>query len=340
MEEYIETLTRAIPHASEILNGYMSGLDDLAKGELQFYKGNLKQAGDLIDRALRNAEAHRQYDIQNRALFYLIRIAVAKENYENIGKLFKALESQLDNDEYAFRFTSYDIICAWHYSVLGQPRSVPAWLKREFSHESIGTFIAGFGNFAKTRFYYADKRYYELLSFIDSGRGTDSILFGKLEMKVLEAACHYQIKDAESAMSSLKEAYDLALSNELVMPFIELGKDMRTLTAAAMRDNRRDIPRKWLEMINRKAATYAKRLTGVVSEYKRINRISDDVRLSARETDVLSDLYNGLSRSEIAANQNLSINTVKMVLNTIYAKLNANSVADVIRTALDRKLIR
>jgi DNA-binding NarL/FixJ family response regulator len=55
---------------------------------------------------------------------------------------------------------------------------------------------------------------------------------------------------------------------------------------------------------------------------------------------VLSDLYNGLSRSEIAANQNLSINTVKMVLNTIYAKLNANSVADVIRTALDRKLIR
>jgi LuxR family maltose regulon positive regulatory protein len=63
------------------------------------------------------------------------------------------------------------------------------------------------------------------------------------------------------------------------------------------------------------------------------------VRLSARETDVLNDLYNGLSRSEIAANHNLSINTVKMVLNTIYAKLNANSVADVIRTALDRKLI-
>jgi LuxR family maltose regulon positive regulatory protein len=339
MEEYIETLTRAIPHVSGILDGYMSGLDDLAEGELRFYKGNLKSAGEFIDRALRNAEAHRQYDIQNRALFYLIRIAVAQGNFEKTRELFKVLDSQSENDEYALRFTSYDIICGWYYALLGRSSLVPGWLKGEFSHESIGTLIAGFGNFAKTKFFYADKRYYELLSFIDSGRGTDSILFGKLEMKALEAACYSRIKDSEAALTSLKEAYDLALSNDIVMPFIELGKDMRTLTAAAIRNNSRDIPQKWLEMINRKAATYAKRLTGVVSEYKKANHISDDVRLSARETDVLNDLYNGLSRSEIAAGRDLSINTVKMVLNTIYTKLNADNIADVIRTALDRKLI-
>ncbi|MDR1246517.1 MAG: LuxR C-terminal-related transcriptional regulator [Clostridiales Family XIII bacterium] len=339
MEEYIETLTLAIPHVSRILDGCMSGLDDLAQGELQFYKGNLKQAAEFSERALRKAEAHRQYEVHNRSLFYLIRIAVARGDFEKIRELFKILEFQSENDDYALRFTSYDIVCGWYYALLGQPRLVPVRFKGEFSHESIGTFIAGFGNFVKTKFYYADKRYYELLSFIDSGRGTDSILFGKLEMKVLEAACYSKIKDAEAALSSLKEAYDLSASNDLIMPFIGLGKDMRTLTAAAMRDKRCDIPLAWLQMINRKAATYAKRLTGVVSEYKKMNNISDDVRLSARETDVLNDLYHGLSRSEIAAGHNLSINTVKMVLNTIYAKLNADNIADVIRTALEQKLI-
>ncbi|MDR1069228.1 MAG: hypothetical protein LBL37_00350, partial [Gracilibacteraceae bacterium] len=70
MEEYIETLTGAIPHVSKILDGCMSGLDDLARGELQFYKGNLKSAGAFAEQSLRQAAARRQYEVQNRALFY------------------------------------------------------------------------------------------------------------------------------------------------------------------------------------------------------------------------------------------------------------------------------
>jgi DNA-binding NarL/FixJ family response regulator len=56
--------------------------------------------------------------------------------------------------------------------------------------------------------------------------------------------------------------------------------------------------------------------------------------------DVLHDLSHGLSRPEIAANHGLSINTVKMVLNAIYTKLDADNAADVIRIALDRNLIK
>jgi DNA-binding NarL/FixJ family response regulator len=33
------------------------------------------------------------------------------------------------------------------------------------------------------------------------------------------------------------------------------------------------------------------------------------------------------------------VNTVKLVLNTVYAKLGADNVADVIRNALDLKLL-
>jgi LuxR family maltose regulon positive regulatory protein len=339
MEEYIAALTRAIPHVAVVLNGYMYGLDDLAKGELLFYKGSLKAAETLIIQALRKAETRNQYEIRNRSLFYLMRVSIAQGKFEKIPEFFDALDKQLEISEYTLRFTSYDIVSSWYYSLIGKPQLVANWLKGTFTRDSLGALIAGFGNFVKTKFYYADKRYHELLSFIEDGQGADSVLFGKLEIKALEAACHYQVKNTAAALAALREAYGLALSNDLVMPFVELGKDMRTLTAAAMRDERCDIPRPWLEMINRKAATYAKRLTQVISEYKRVNNINDDVRLSARETAVLNDLYHGLSRSEIAASQNLSINTVKMVLNTIYTKLGADSMTDVIRAALERKLI-
>jgi LuxR family maltose regulon positive regulatory protein len=115
---------------------------------------------------------------------------------------------------------------------------------------------------------------------------------------------------------------------------------MRTLTRAAMQSKTPGIPMEWLELVNRKSATYATRLLLVIAEYKKANNISEDVRLSARETEVLQDLYDGLSRAEIAANRDLSLSTVKTVLNTIYSKLGANTLADVIRISINRNLIK
>jgi LuxR family maltose regulon positive regulatory protein len=339
MEEYIETLARAIPHAMSVLNGFMYGLDDLARGELFFYKGDMKQAEQFCLQALSKAEARNQYEVRNRSLFYLLRIGIAQGNFEKIQEWLKALDAQLEIGEYSLRFTSYDIVYGWYYSAVGQPQLVADWLKGNFAQGAIGAFIAGFGNLIKTKFYCADKRYPELLSFVESGQGTDSVLFGKLEMKLIEAVCRHQTKDRKAALDALGEAYALAESNDLTMPFIELGKDMRTLTATAMREADFKIPKQWLETVNRKAATYAKRLSAVVAEYKRVNNMGDEVRLSPRETDILNDLYHGLSRSQIAAAHNLSINTVKLVLSTVYTKLDADSAADAIRIALERRLL-
>jgi LuxR family maltose regulon positive regulatory protein len=340
MEEYIETLTRAIPCAANVLNGYMYGLDDLSKGELQFYKGELKAAEKFLKRALHKADERGQHEVKNRTLFYLLRIAAAQGNFERIQALLKDLETQIGMKEYGSRFITYDIVLSWYYSLIGQPQFVANWIKGHFANGPLAAFNADFGNFIKAKFFYAEKRYYELLSFFGSGQAaSEEVLIGRLEKSVLEAVCQYQVKDREASLAALRKAYDLALSNSLTMPFIELGKDMRTLTTAAMRDNNCDIPRQWLEMINRKAATYAKRLLLIVSEYKKANKLEDDALLSPREKDVLNDIYHGLSRSEIAASRNLSVNTVKMVLNTVYSKLGADNIADAIRIAFDRKLI-
>jgi LuxR family maltose regulon positive regulatory protein len=167
----------------------------------------------------------------------------------------------------------------------------------------------------------------------------ESFLFGRIEMLAMEACVHYKMKDKKLAFAALQEAYKNAAPNDIVMPFIELGKDMRTLSAAALKESIRKIPKKWLENINRKSASYAKRQVHLIAEYKQANLISDNIVLSTRENEILADLSHGLSRSEIAANRGFSINTVKAVINNIYMKLGAENLAAAIRIASERKIV-
>jgi len=111
------------------------------------------------------------------------------------------------------------------------------------------------------------------------------------------------------------------------------------LTSAFLKENDNSIPKAWLEDINRKSATYAKRRSHVIADYVQVNRMTDSVVITSREADILSDLSHGFSRAEIASSRNLSVNAIKMVINSMYYKLGAQNLADLIRIATNRKMI-
>jgi len=118
-----------------------------------------------------------------------------------------------------------------------------------------------------------------------------------------------------------------------------MGKDMRTLSSAMLKESGSKIPHSWLKDINRKAASYAKHRTHIITDYKKAHGLTNNIVFSPREGQVLADLSHGLSRPEIAANRGLSVNTVKMVINTLYIKVGAENLADLIRIAVEQKLI-
>ncbi|MDR1858182.1 MAG: LuxR C-terminal-related transcriptional regulator [Treponema sp.] len=338
-QEYIEAITRAERHVSHCLNGAMTGWGDLARGELLFYQDNIRDAEPFILRALDRARERKQFEVVHRALLYILRIAVAQGNYAKMERALKEMETQLGENDYTLRFTTYDIALAWYYSILCLPENVPDWLKDKFTPYGHASFIENFGNQAKARYCYLAKNYPPLLAYIAEQKQREAILFGRVEMLAMEACMHYRMKEKALALAALHEAYEAASPNDLLTPFIELGKDMRTLTASALKDPHAKIPRPWLENVNRRAASYAKHHAHVVTEYKRANNMADRVAISPREADILADLSHGLSRAEIASSRSLSINTVKMVITNIYIKLGAENLADVIRIATERKMI-
>jgi LuxR family maltose regulon positive regulatory protein len=160
-------------------------------------------------------------------------------------------------------------------------------------------------------------------------------------MKALDAVCRYQLRNKEAAFASLAEACRLSLPNAIVMPFTELGKNMRSLADAALKEEAPNIPREWLEKIRRQASAYAKKLLAVAESARQAEAQAGQgtPQLSPREREILANLSQGMTREEIASISSLSAHTVKNLIRGIYHKLGAVNKADAVRIAASRGLV-
>jgi len=342
-EEFRKALSLFILDTNAITGCTFSGCDDLAYGELLFYQAKFDDAEQHIKRALDKVRSNTQYMTRKRALLYLMQIAFIRGEYESASKVFKDIEKLLAiedrREDDGIRCTLFDIASGFFHLTIGDAEEIPEWLKGDFAPYAHPSFLENFANQVKLQYHYQTRQYNALLAYIESTLEKPTVLFGKIELTVLKALSLYQLKQRSQAMEALLQAYTLAESNGIILPFIIYAKDMRTLTATTLRTNKTILPSLWLKNINRKASTLAKRKTHLIAKYREVNNTEGEIKLTKRETEILKDIANGLSRSEIASSRDISVNTVKMVVNSIYDKLFANSMPDAIRIAVGRKII-
>jgi DNA-binding CsgD family transcriptional regulator len=344
-QECINAMTLMEKHVSRCLHGGMAGKSDLAQGELLFYQGDVKAAEPLIVAGLEKARESKQFDYVHRGLFYILRIAAFQGNRAKAEQALKDIEALKDEKEFPLRFVTYDIAFGWYQCFLRRPEMVPAWLREDFARYSHALYTENYGNQIKARYHYLTKNWQPMLAYIEDMKRRESTLFGRTTMMALEACARYQMRDKEGAFDALSKAYETASPNGILMPFIVLDRDMRALTGAVLRSySACKIPRAWLKSVNHKSYSYARNQAQIISDSnkksKKNNDAGGEVTFSSRETEVLRDLYYGLSKSEIAAKQGLSINTVKMVTKIIYEKLDVRSIADLVRVVAELKLVR
>ncbi|GHU83420.1 hypothetical protein AGMMS50284_6940 [Clostridia bacterium] len=339
LEAYASAMRRTVESLSHPLLTMFDGAYDLTMGELAFYRGELTAGEKFFILGTEKALSSGQFNIALLGAFYMMRMGFAQGDLEKVNKELQKIEKLLVEPNCSERYQLYDVALAYYYIMLEQPEAISNWIKGDFSDYAHPSFIENFGNRLKMRYQFATRNYASLAAYIKGQEHKKLIIFGKLEKKIIEASCHYHLKNRKAAIAALTEAYNIAAPENLIMAFIESGKEMRTLTAAAMRDTTCQIPQEWLEMINRKSSSYAKQRSHIISEYNYTIKKENIISLSSREKEVLFDLSHGLNRTEIAVNRGLSVNTVKMVSNSLYDKLHANNLADVIRIAAEQKLI-
>ncbi|MCL2718149.1 MAG: LuxR C-terminal-related transcriptional regulator [Lachnospiraceae bacterium] len=339
-QKFIEAIIRCDKTTARFSGGVTVGADLLAQGELLFYQGKVKAAEPFVVNAIENAAKRMSFETLHRALFYLMRIAVAEGNIKKAETALCDIENLLNEKRYYKRYSSYDISIGWFQYILRRPEMFPEWLMEKFSPYAHPSSIENFGNQIKARYHFLTKNYLPLLNYIRELKNRESFLYGRIEMLAMEACVHYKMKNKEMAWKSFKEAYETAIPNDIQIPFIELGKDMRSLIIAVLREHPGDsalcigIPRSWLESIKHKTISYSKSQSLFINEYQKND--SCVKTLTPREKEVLSYLYNGFSQPEIANQLNLSVNTIKMVTKILYNKLNVHKISDLVRIAAEQ----
>ena len=340
LEEYIEAVELAAEHSSRYFNGCMGGIGDLARGELKFYPGDVQAAESFFVKGIARARSFGQFELVHRALLYIIRIAVSQGNFAKAEQAFKDTEALLDETDFHFRYFTYDITLGAYYIYLMQPERVPDWLKEEaFAPYDHPKFNENTANQIKAHYCYITKNYTTLLAYMEEQRNWLKTLYGRVELQVMEACALFKTKKKDDAFAMLLEAYKSASPNDILMPFICFGKDMRSLASAARRKQVVGIPSQWLVTVEHKSATYDKCHSRFLLDYRSTHGLNDEVTFSEREIEVLRLIVSGHSRPEIMASLNLSASTVKLIVNNIYDKLGARSIADVIRIATERGLV-
>jgi len=341
-ERFLAASRETAAYIADISYDMYCGYDDLVACELAFFKNQHDAAKNHARAAIIKAREKKQYSIEAMAEQYLLRIAVAEGDHSLTKVILKQLRDHLDNPGFWSRQPLYDLFAGFFFIQIGLPEMTPPWLvvdEKETAPEfriPVRELIVG------VKYHIAVKKYGRALTILCGSyprEPQERFQLGELTLSLLTAVCRFKTGDADGAILDFMGAYALSFDGELEMPFIELGKNLRPLAAAVLKAENCNVPADWIKRVTTKASIYAKKSAVVMYHHQEEKDISETVALSEREREVLSDMYHGLSREEIAVNRYLSVNTVKKILQSIYIKLDANNNIDAVRIAIEQKLI-
>jgi len=341
-EQFLKAARQTALYTGETEYNIYAGYDDLVACEYAFFKNQPDLARQYAHNAILKAREKKQYSIVAMAEKYLLRIATQEGNASLVKEILKQLRAHLNNPDFRNRQMYYDLYTGSFYAQIGLLEMVPDWFVMNEREMISEVRFPARELFVLALYCIASKKYHQALTLLCHSyprEPQERFLFGELRLVLLSAIARVKTDDIAGAMSDFEKAYHLSFQGVFEVPFIELGKELRPLVAMALKQTNCSIPEEWLKMISRKASIYVKKVGVVVSALKAEANITEAVSLSKREREVLIDLYHGLSREEIAANQYISVHTVKKILESIYIKLDAKNNVDAIRSALEKKLI-
>jgi len=342
LDEFLEASKQTALYIAQTPLEIYTGYDDLVACEYAFFKNQPYCARIHANNAILKARGKKQYNISAMAEKYLLRTAMQEGNVSLVKEALKQMHSSLNNLDFRSRQLYYDLYTGLFYAQIGLPEMVPLWLVMDDREVASEIHMPSRELIIIAWYCIASKKYDQALVILCNSyprEAHERFLFGELRILLLTAVARIKTGDSEGAVSDLEKAYNLSFQGVFEMFFIELGKELHALIVAALSHSDCSIPKEWLGEIERKTSIYSKKVAVIASAIKNEMNIIETISLSARENEVLNDLYHGLSREEIATNRYLSVNTVKKILQSIYLKLDAQNNVDAVRIAFERKLI-
>lgn len=306
------------------------GGEYILDAEGSFYRNQLDRAEILSYKAYNVARKYEQTGIMISSLFLQARIFLLKgkadqgiDHLQNIRRLIQ------DKNQYAFRQTA-DLCKGFVYANYGQLRSIDPWLlDGDFDHSEIYASVSNFVYIVYGKILIESGSFSKYLGIVDmflesAERGSN--LLAEIYFEIFSAIAYSRLKMQAESVQSLQRAVSRATGDDLVMPFVENGKQLFQMPEWTMLDETEvSFLERCLEVYKR----YEKKL-GILLKEENGSMME---QLTKRESEIVRLVAEGKKNLEIARELNVAEITVKKSLSNIYARFGVPN-----RTSLLKKI--
>lgn len=330
-------------YALTIYNGFGGGANYLYLAESALHTFQFNRAQEMVHQAVVTAQMHGQHDVLCNAWFLMARMATLHGNYREAREHLEHIRGYINEHGLVQLYALRDCAQAW---LLLKIHDFPGVPQRVSSHSASLSDASASGRdiIMRTAFRLEKGDYYRALAMAlhtHEQATPHAAWVVQINMLIMQAICYKKLEENGEAVQALKRAYDMSHANGIILPFIEAGTYMRTLIEMVRKQDRNAFDVRWLNSIQTKSTTYAKRLGAVANEHHQHTCMPPILQkmLTDRELVVLQYLAQGLTREEISDSMHISLNGVKKHITSIYSKLGAINRSDAIHIAAKMGLV-
>ncbi|MGN1032836.1 MAG: LuxR C-terminal-related transcriptional regulator [Intestinibacter sp.] len=318
LDRQLEIMKESMPYYYKVTSGHGRGAEHMMEAEVFFNRGDFENAEIAMHKAI--LDANMESGIKLCGYFLNIRILLAKGLYEKAISLCEKVRENMDKKQLNIFAHILDLFDAFIYSNLNNKEKIPTWI-RKGNLDNIKVFFPAMPcvNLVYSKVLLVQEEYTKLLGFYEKSIAMAKIfpnLLCEIYANIHVSACFNKLRKKEEAFKKLKCALDIAMADDLYMPFVENYNYIEDLF--------RELKTEF------KYRDFIRVVEKLYKEYKvSISICSDEekVELTNREMEVAILASKGMTNKEIADKIYVSVNTVKATLKTVFKKLSIKSRA-------------
>lgn len=322
LEEELAQMDECMPVYYRLSKGHGTGAEHIMRAEADFQRGNLDGAEILCHRTLLCADAAGQNSIYLCGLFLIAQIALFRGDETNLQATVSTIQTHSrQNSMNLCRYTK-DLCLGYLDILLGNEQTVAPWLRQgDITPQRLVTMSQPFAYIIYGGCLLLQKEYHKLLGVSQQMLALSSVfpnLLSQVYARLYMARALDAIGKRGEALAELKTALEIALPDEVFMPFAENYRWIHGLLPGLPGARYGEALAK-MRTLGEQFAASCERLG-----QKR-------PRLSQREQELYDLIRGGVTGNRALAEcLSVSIPTVKTMLGRIYEKTRVSTKAQLI----------
>jgi LuxR family transcriptional regulator, maltose regulon positive regulatory protein len=320
-----------LPVYSRLARGHGTGGEYMMEAEWYYNIADFDNAEIVAHRALHIANSHRQTGLVLCAVFLQIRLALVRGDWDAVLNSLRQARETINQQALYSHIHILNMCEGFVFSCLNQIKRIPDWITRGDLPDTLSAPCHAFFNIIWDKALLITGQHRQLVGIAPQHHAVAAFfpnLLAEVYTYIFEAAALDKLWRRQDALAALDKALDIAAPDRLFMPFVENSEYIADLLVELQKDGHHP---EFIARVREISPPIAARWQAIAAK---LDSDHGNRLLTDRETAIAELVAEGLSNQAVGETLNITKDTVKKALKSIFLKLDVNN-----RTALTKVLI-